>query len=55
MQGWDSVMVKADVELGGTDQLFNILIGRDFQREENMPQQVVFLLPILEGLEGSKK
>jgi tyrosyl-tRNA synthetase len=55
MQGWDSVMVKADVELGGTDQLFNILIGRDFQREEGMPQQVVFLLPILEGLDGSKK
>ena len=55
MQGWDSVMVKADVELGGTDQLFNILIGRDFQREENMSQQVVFLLPILEGLDGSKK
>jgi tyrosyl-tRNA synthetase len=55
MQGWDSVMVKADVELGGTDQLFNILIGRDFQREEAMPQQVVFLLPILEGLNGSKK
>ena len=55
MQGWDSVMVKADVELGGTDQLFNILIGRDFQREESMPQQVVFLLPILEGLDGVKK
>ncbi|HEY3660554.1 MAG TPA: tyrosine--tRNA ligase [Candidatus Udaeobacter sp.] len=55
MQGWDSVMVKADIELGGTDQLFNILIGRDFQREEGMPQQVVFLLPILEGLDGSKK
>lgn len=55
MQGWDSVMVKADVELGGTDQLFNILIGRDFQREESMPQQVVFLLPILEGLDGAKK
>jgi tyrosyl-tRNA synthetase len=55
MQGWDSVMVKADVELGGTDQLFNILVGRDFQREEGMPQQVVFLLPILEGLDGGKK
>jgi tyrosyl-tRNA synthetase len=55
MQGWDSVMVKADVELGGTDQLFNILVGRDFQREEGMPQQVVFLLPILEGLDGAKK
>jgi len=55
MQGWDSVMVKADVELGGTDQLFNILIGRDFQKEEGLPQQVVFLLPILEGLDGSSK
>jgi tyrosyl-tRNA synthetase len=55
MQGWDSVMVKADVELGGTDQLFNILIGRDFQKEEGFAQQVVFLLPILEGLDGSKK
>src|SRR5882672_51251 len=55
MQGWDSVMVKADVELGGTDQLFNILVGRGFQKEEGMPQQIVFLLPILEGLDGSKK
>src|SRR6266516_195374 len=55
MQGWDSVMVKADEELGGTDQLFNILIGRDFQREEGMSQQVVFLLPILEGLDGGRK
>ncbi len=55
MQGWDSVMVKADVELGGTDQLFNILIGRDFQKEEGLPQQVVFLLPILEGLDGARK
>ena len=55
MQGWDSIMVKADVELGGTDQLFNILIGRDFQREEGISQQVVFLLPILEGLDGLRK
>jgi tyrosyl-tRNA synthetase len=55
MQGWDSVMVKADVELGGTDQLFNILVGREFQKEEGLPQQVVFLLPILEGLDGFKK
>jgi tyrosyl-tRNA synthetase len=55
MQGWDSVMVKADVELGGTDQLFNILVGRDFQKEERLPQQVVFLLPILEGLDGVRK
>src|ERR1700756_2647755 len=55
MQGWDSVMVKADVELGGTDQLFNILVGRDFQKEQDMPQQAVFLLPILDGLDGAKK
>ena len=55
MQGWDSVMVKADVELGGTDQLFNILIGRDFQKEENQPQQVVMTMPLLEGLDGVKK
>jgi len=55
MQGWDSVMVRADVELGGTDQLFNILVGRDFQKEEGQPQQIVFLLPLLEGLDGVKK
>ena len=55
MQGWDSVMVQADVELGGTDQLFNILIGRDLQKDEGQLQQVVFLLPILEGLDGEKK
>jgi tyrosyl-tRNA synthetase len=55
MQGWDSVMVKADVELGGTDQLFNILVGRDLQKEEGQPQQVVFLLPLLEGLNGGDK
>ncbi len=55
MQGWDSVMVQADVELGGTDQLFNILVGRDLQKQEGQPQQVVFVLPILEGLDGAKK
>lgn len=55
MQGWDSVMVKADVELGGTDQLFNILVGRDFQKEEGQPQQVVMTMPLLEGLDGVKK
>jgi tyrosyl-tRNA synthetase len=55
MQGWDSVMVQADVELGGTDQLFNILVGRDLQKMEGQPQQVVFVLPILEGLDGSMK
>src|SRR5947209_4530204 len=55
MQGWDSVMVKADVELGGTDQLFNILVGRDFQKEEKQPQQVVMTMPLLEGVDGVKK
>ncbi|MEI6871565.1 MAG: tyrosine--tRNA ligase [Verrucomicrobiota bacterium] len=55
IQGWDSVMVKADVELGGTDQLFNILVGRDLQKEEKMPEQVVFLMPLLEGLDGIQK
>jgi tyrosyl-tRNA synthetase len=55
MQGWDSVVVKADVEIGGTDQLFNILVGRDLQREEGQPQQVVFLMPLLEGLDGVNK
>ena len=55
MQGWDSVVVKADVEIGGTDQLFNILVGRDLQREEGQPQQVVFLMPLLEGLDGVQK
>ena len=55
MQGWDSVMVKADVELGGTDQLFNNLVGRDLQKHEGQPPQVVMVLPILEGLDGEKK
>ncbi len=55
MQGWDSVVVKADVEIGGTDQLFNILVGRDLQREEGQAQQVVFLMPLLEGLDGVNK
>jgi tyrosyl-tRNA synthetase len=48
-------VVKADVEIGGTDQLFNILVGRDLQKEEGQPQQVVFLLPLLLGLDGVHK
>jgi tyrosyl-tRNA synthetase len=55
MQGWDSVEIRADVELGGTDQLFNILVGRDMQKDEGQPQQVVMVLPLLEGLDGVKK
>ncbi len=54
-QAWDSVMVRADVELGGTDQLFNILLGRDLQKQEGQPAQVALLTPILEGIDGVKK
>jgi tyrosyl-tRNA synthetase len=55
IQGWDSVQVKADVEIGGTDQLFNILVGRELQREEGQPQQVALMMPLLEGLDGVQK
>ncbi len=55
MQGWDSVMIRADVELGGTDQLFNIMVGRDLQKEEGQEPQVAMMLPILEGLDGTQK
>ena len=55
MQAYDSVMVTADVELGGTDQLFNILLGRDLQRMNGQPEQIVLLTPILEGLDGKQK
>jgi len=55
MQGWDSVKIRADVEIGGTDQLFNIMVGRDLQKEEGLPQQVAVLLPILEGTDGVQK
>jgi tyrosyl-tRNA synthetase len=55
IQGWDSVKVKADVEIGGTDQLFNILVGRELQREEGLPQQVALMMPLLEGLDGVQK
>ncbi len=55
MQGWDSVMIRADVELGGTDQLFNIMVGRNLQKEEGQPRQVGIFLPILEGTDGIQK
>jgi tyrosyl-tRNA synthetase len=55
MQGWDSVEIRADVELGGTDQLFNILVGRDLQKEAGQAQQVVMVMPLLEGLDGVRK
>ncbi len=55
MQGWDSVQVRADVELGGTDQLFNNLMGRQLQVAEGQAPQVVITTPLLEGLDGVKK
>jgi tyrosyl-tRNA synthetase len=55
MQGWDSVQVRADVELGGTDQLFNNLMGRQLQVAEGQVPQVVITTPLLEGLDGVKK
>ena len=55
IQGYDSVELKADVELGGTDQKFNLLVGRELQRHYGMPQQVVLTMPILEGLDGVQK
>lgn len=55
VQGYDSVAMKADVELGGTDQKFNLLVGRHLQKEYNMPQQIVITLPLLVGLDGIKK
>ncbi len=55
MQGWDSVCIDADVELGGTDQLFNNLVGRDLQRAAGREPQVVMVMPILVGLDGREK
>jgi tyrosyl-tRNA synthetase len=55
LQGWDSVAMKADVELGGTDQKFNLLMGRHLQREDGQEEQVVITLPLLEGLDGVEK
>ncbi|MEE9543353.1 MAG: tyrosine--tRNA ligase [Thermodesulfobacteriota bacterium] len=55
VQGYDSVVLKADVELGGTDQLFNLLVGRDLQREYGQAPQLVLTMPILEGTDGVQK
>ena len=54
-QGYDSVALKADVEMGGTDQLFNLLVGRDLMREYSLEPQVVITVPLLEGLDGVEK
>ncbi|MDD5409736.1 MAG: tyrosine--tRNA ligase [Candidatus Omnitrophica bacterium] len=55
MQGYDSVELEADVELGGTDQIFNLLVGREFQKDFNQAQQVVLTMPLLEGTDGVQK
>jgi tyrosyl-tRNA synthetase len=55
IQGYDSVALEADVELGGTDQLFNLLMGRDLQRSHGQKPQVVLTVPLLEGLDGVNK
>src|ERR1700746_3701112 len=55
IQGYDSVVLKADVELGGTDQKFNLLVGRDLQRVYDQTPQVVVTMPLPEGTDGVKK
>jgi tyrosyl-tRNA synthetase len=55
VQGYDSVALDADIELGGTDQLFNLLVGRDLMREYGKPPQIVMTMPLLEGLDGVEK
>ena len=55
VQGWDSVEMQADVELGGTDQTFNLLVGRELQKQQGQKPQVVITMPLLEGLDGVKK
>lgn len=55
MQGYDSVALETDIEIGGTDQTFNLLVGRHLQRERNLPAQVIMTFPLLEGLDGVQK
>src|SRR3954468_13898920 len=55
LQGWDSVMIDADVEMGGSDQLFNNLVGREFQKEEGKEGQCVIVTPLLVGTDGQAK
>lgn len=55
IQGHDSVVLKADIELGGTDQKFNLLVGRELQKQYGQPPQVILTMPILEGLDGIQK
>jgi tyrosyl-tRNA synthetase len=55
VQGYDSVALQADIELGGTDQKFNLLMGRELQRQHQQPLQIIMTMPLLEGLDGVKK
>jgi tyrosyl-tRNA synthetase len=55
LQGYDSVAIRSDVELGGTDQTFNLLLGRDVQRAYGQPEQVILTMPILPGIDGVEK
>jgi tyrosyl-tRNA synthetase len=55
LQGYDSVAVGADIELGGTDQLFNLLVGRELQRDRGLEPQIIVTMPLLEGLDGVQK
>jgi tyrosyl-tRNA synthetase len=55
MQGYDSVAMKSDVELGGTDQKFNLLVGRELQKHHGLPQQSILMMPLLEGTDGKEK
>ncbi len=55
MQAYDSIAIKADIELGGTDQRFNLLMGRSLQKEFDMESQIVIMMPLLEGLDGVEK
>lgn len=55
MKAYDSVMVNSDIEMGGTDQTFNILLGRNIQKAYNKPQQVALFVPLLVGLDGKEK
>ena len=55
VQGWDSVALESDVELGGTDQRFNLLMGRELQKEQGQSQQAIVMVPLLEGLDGVQK
>ena len=55
MQGYDSIMVKSDIEIGGTDQIFSLLVGRDLQRDAKMEPQTALTTPLLEGIDGNKK